>query len=256
VAALAVGVALAVVPLTADAAARPSDARAVAPDPRTIPLPFPPGMIKQHANAVADDPVFGHKETRTRWTARDTKSEEPAWLKAFKNCIERVSEAVARGGRVLVWFLGAAALAAAIYFILRHQERWRRRRPGREVPQTLFGLDVRPASLPDDIVAAARAALAAGDPAAALGLLYRGALSALIHFAAVDFHPGDTESDCWRRAAPVLSNSGADYFRRLLDAWLHTAYAHRPPRPAALDNLCDEWALHFRRDAFAGGGAA
>jgi hypothetical protein len=118
------------------------------------------------------------------------------------------------------------------------------------VPQTIFGLDVRPASLPDDIVATARSALAAGDITGALSLLYRGALSALIHTGGVDFHSGDTEGECWRRAAPVLSSDGGKYFRSLLDAWILTAYAHRPPPVADLVALCDRWSAHFRAEAF------
>ena len=121
------------------------------------------------------------------------------------------------------------------------------------VPQSLFGLDVRPASLPDDVVAAARAALAAGEITGALSLLYRGALSTLIHAGGVDFRSGDTENECWRRAAPVLSTDGGTYFRSLLDAWLVTAYAHRPPPVADLVDLCDRWPAHFRGETFARG---
>src|SRR5205085_3468953 len=140
-------------------------------------------------------------------------TERPQWLRAFFRWIRRVAEAIAKGGRAIVWILGGLALALAIHFIVKHRERWLRRATARHIPETLFGLDVRPASLPDDIVGAARAALAAGSPAAALGLLYRGALSALIHFAAVDFHAGDTEGDCARIASPVLSADGKVYFR-------------------------------------------
>jgi hypothetical protein len=213
-------------------------------------LPLPAGVARQQAKAVLADPVFGQKEMRTQWVPRGSDTDRPAWLRALLRWIRRVAEAIAKGGRVIIWIVGALALALAIYFVIRHRERWRWRGLKRRIPETLFGLDVRPGSLPDDIVGAARAALAAGNPAAALGLLYRGALSALIHFAAVDFHAGDTEGDCWRRASPVLSAGGSDYFRRLLDAWLRTAYAHRPPPSAELESLCDRWAQHFRREAF------
>jgi hypothetical protein len=142
-------------------------------------------------------------------------------------------------------------LALAIYLLVRHYERWRSLAVARAVPQTIFGLDVRPASLPDDVAAAARAALAAGDVTGALSLLYRGALSTLIHAGGVDFRSGDTEGECWRRAAPVLSRDGSAYFRSLLDAWLLAAYAHRPPPTGELSALCDRWASHFGSDAFA-----
>ena len=251
-AAAALVIALIVAPFDADAAGATAAA-----SPQSVPaplrvdaLPLPPGLARQEAKAVLADPVFGKKEMRTRWEPRGKDADRPQWLRAFLRWMRRVAEALAQGGRVIVWILGGAALATAIYYLVKHRERWLRRRVPRRIPETLFGLDVRPASLPDDIVGAARAALAAGDVAAALGLLYRGALSALIHFAAVDFHAGDTEGDCARRASPVLSADGNEYFERLLDAWLHTAYAHRPPPFAELDRLCERWAHYFRREAF------
>jgi len=244
--ALCIGLALLGAPADAAAAdlATSSASGARAGDP----LPYPKGAIKGEVARVLEDPVFGRKETRTRWVPRpsEDKSKGPEWLAAWLKRIARAMEALARAGRVLVWIAVALALAAALYVLIRYRERWLPARRARAIPQTLFGLDVRPESLPADIAAAARAALAAGDVAGALGLLYRGALSALVNFAAVDFRPGDTERDCWRRATPALSGAGAQYFRALLDAWLRTAYAHRPPPTDDLARLCDDWGRHFQ----------
>jgi hypothetical protein len=219
---------------------------------RGDPLPYPTGAIKRDLARVLEDPVFGAKEKDTRWVPRSRDDDERApWLERLLRQIGRIMDAIARAGRVVVWTVGIAALAVALYLVIRYRGRWLRGRARREAPETLFGLDVRPQSLPPDIAAAARALLAAGDAAGALGLLYRGALSALVNFAAVDFRAGDTERDCWRRAGPALSRDGARYFRALLDAWLTTAYAHRPPAREDLARLCDEWGGHFRREAFA-----
>jgi len=216
------------------------------------PVPYPAGAIKRQIVRVLADPVFGTKETDTRWVPRPSDDSKPApWLDRLLRRIGRVMEAIARAGRVVMWTVGILALAAALYFVIRYRGHWLRAGPRRDAPETLFGLDVRPQSLPPDIAAAARALLAACDAAGALGLLYRGALSALVNFAAVDFRAGDTERDCWRRADPALSRDGARYFRALLDAWLATAYAHRPPGRDELARLCDEWGGHFRRQAFA-----
>jgi len=236
----------------------PAMAAAVTPAPGGAaprvgdPLPYPQGVIKRELASVLDDPVFGRKETRTRWAPRPGKDEEstrPQWLVAWLKALARAMEAVAKVGRVVVWIAVAVALGALLYVLVRYRERWLPARATRQVPQTLFGLDVRPQSLPADIAAAARAALAAGDLTGALGLLYRGALSALVNFAAVDFRAGDTERDCALRATPALSREGAGYFRALLDAWLRTAYAHRPPPLDELQHLCDEWARHFRPES-------
>ena len=216
--------------------------------------PLPRGDVMRELKAVVEDPVFGKKQMESHWVtrARDNAT-TPAWMRALRNFMKRVAQAIGEVGRVAIWAIGGALLALAIYLLIKHHERWYGRRGTRVVPQSLFGLDVRPASLPDDVVAAARAALAAGEITGALSLLYRGALSTLIHAGGVDFRSGDTENECWRRAAPVLSTDGGTYFRSLLDAWLVTAYAHRPPPVADLVDLCDRWPAHFRGETFARG---
>ena len=251
---VAAGVLMAPAPVLAAYATPPSTARS--PDsaaPRAgDPLPFPRGAIKRELAQVLADPVFGHKETRTRWVprARDDKATGPDRLSAWLERIARIMDALARPARIAVWVVIAVAIGALVYVLVRYRERWLPARIRRAVPATVFGLDVRAQSLPADVAAAARAALAQGDVAGALGLLYRGALFALIHFAAVDFHAGDTERDCWRRAAPALAGDAGRYFRSLLDAWLRTAYAHRAPPHDELARLCDEWPRHFEREAF------
>ena len=212
---------------------------------------YPAGEIKRRLAAVLDDPVFGSKETKWRWVYRQKPgdSESPQWWRALMKWLERMSEGAARVGRILVWISGATLLALAIYFIVRHGERWWRWRARRDAPQMLFGLDVRRESLPEDVRAAARELLAR-DPVAALSLLYRGALSALIHAGGVEFRPGDTERDCWQRARPAMSHVGLGYFRRLLDAWLWAAYGRRLPAKRELDDICEAWPQHFGEAAF------
>jgi len=212
---------------------------------------YPAGEIKRRLTAVLDDPVFGRKETKWRWVYRQNpdKSESPQWWRALMKWLERISEHAARIARVLVWISSATLLAFAIYLTVRHRERWWRLRTHRRAPEILFGLDVRRESLPEDVRAAARELLAR-DPVAALSLLYRGALSALVHAGGIEFRPGDTERDCWQRARAAMSNVGLGYFRRLLDAWLWAAYGRRLPAKRELDDICEAWPQHFGEAAF------
>lgn len=233
-------------------AALPATDAAVAPHAsvaEAAPYVYPAGEIQRRAKAILDDPVFGQKEMRSRWVYRASAepSELPPWLRALRKWLLRVSETLASLGRVIVWVAAAALLALAIYLVVRYRERLRPRLR-REPPQMLFGLDVRRESLPSDIAAAARELLARGETVAVLSLLYRGALSALIHAAAVEFRAGDTEGDCWRRAQPVMSADGLGYFRRLLDAWLWAAYGRRPPPTGEVQGLCEAWPRHFGAD--------
>ncbi len=210
-------------------------------------------------DTVLADPVFGKKSEEKEWRWRpDDKPKEKTkgdsrWAEWLLSLVENASRIL----KVLVW-VGALALAVGLlYLIVRYYERWRGgRQPATQAPDVLFGLDVRPESLPDDIAGAARAAMASGRFEAALSLLYRGALVTLIHRARVEFRPGDTEADCRRRIAGRLERAAGDYFAALLDAWRTTAYARRPPQPAAIEMLCRDWELHFGAGASSIGSAS
>jgi hypothetical protein len=151
-----------------------------------------------------------------------------------------------------------AAVAVALYFLGRFIYRyWHTLRgqqlPGRAEPpkpaRTIAGMDVTPESLPDDIVAAARAAWERGDERGALSLLYRGALSWLIHRLELPIRDSDTEGDCLRRAAAITESRPRDYFTRLTGVWVSAAYAERAAGPEAMQTLLQEWPYHRGKGA-------
>jgi hypothetical protein len=204
----------------------------------------PESVAKQAIRAVLADPVFGREVETMRWQPRekeqDAAAKAPGWMRPLLAIVEFLSQAM----RGLVW-IGALLLVAVLaYLIMRYRESWLpavRQAP----PDFLFGLDVRPQSLPADIVAAARAALADNRIEDALSLLYRGSLVALIHRWQVDFRAGDTEDDCLRRCQGLVEADAQSYFGGLLGAWRAAAYAHRPPAASAMEELCIGWARHF-----------
>lgn len=205
---------------------------------------------KQVITEILKDPIFGSETEEMRWRIRPPKEEKkeepdknrPEWLKAMMQVMEVMAEIM----RVGIWIIAALAAAFLIYLIIRYRDVWM---PGERVrslpPEFLFGLDVRPESLPDDVGAAARKALAAGRIEEALSLLYRAALVALIHRLHVEFRAGDTEGDCLQRVENKLEAAANSHFRALLDCWRAAAYAHKLPSTAALEALCAEWETHF-----------
>ena len=112
-------------------------------------------------------------------------------------------------------------------------------------PTNLFGLNVAPESLPTDVSSTARDLARRGQLRDALSLLYRGALSALVHRYRVVIHAGDTEGDCTRSASLALAAPAAEYFRGLVAAWQQAAYDDSPPQPSEVDALCLDWAMFF-----------
>jgi len=153
----------------------------------------------------------------------------------------------------LGWALLVALLVGVVVMILRMAGliEWRvASRPKLAPPRThVFGLDVRPESLPEDIGARARELWLAGDAAGAMGLLYRGALSRLIATGALAPDPGDTERDCVEHVRRLDSVERFGFFASVTSAWLVCAYSRRRPDDATALALCDAWGQHFRREA-------
>jgi len=149
---------------------------------------------------------------------------------------------------VAKWLFIAVAAAALVYVLWRHRSHLLRRllvTSAEEPPETLFGLDIRPESLPAGLEGVAAGLWAQGRIRAALALLYRGALAHLVHRARAPLTRGSTEGDCLRRAEAVLPGASAAYFGRLTRVWLEVAYAGQEPPPGS-ESLCTEWRQHFQ----------
>jgi hypothetical protein len=113
-------------------------------------------------------------------------------------------------------------------------------------PTVLLGLDLRAESLPQDVAAEARRLLAEGQAAAALSLLYRGALAWLVA-REVPLARSATEGDCLRAARAAIGAEPVAFLASLTAAWQACAYAHRQPAPDALESLLRDWPAHFGR---------
>lgn len=159
-----------------------------------------------------------------------------------------VIDAIAQILRILVWAALGVAIVFVAYYLARQFGLLRKAARSDYIPpQTLFGLDVRPESLPEDLAAEAAALARAGELLKALSLLYRGALATLLHRDGVELVSGDTEDDCLRKSRPHLAAPREAYFARLLGAWQRLAYARRRVPAEEVESLCADWRLHFQR---------
>lgn len=196
-------------------------------------------QVDQTVEQVRRDPDLGGTRTqRTLQFKNDNKPRQPqparpAWLLEFVRWLADTS-------RLLVWVLGAVALALLLVGL----RRWFRR--DRSAPAVRLGslpshvrdLDIRRESLPADVGTAARALWLQGQGRAALSLLYRGALSRLVHAHAVPIRGASTEGECVRLAALTLAAERSDFFARLVQAWQLTVYGSRLPDGAEVLALC------------------
>ncbi len=152
---------------------------------------------------------------------------------------------------VLAWLLASSVALGLVYFVARSfAQRERERENARPAPPThVFGLDVRPESLPSDVPSEALALWRRGQARAALGLLYRAAIARLIRDDGLELELSDTENDCLRRAHGAAPASRAAYFTRITQAWLVCAYARSLPADSAVEALCGDWRTHFAAEA-------
>jgi hypothetical protein len=108
-------------------------------------------------------------------------------------------------------------------------------------PASLFGMELAPEKLPPDVAAAALALARAGKVREALGLLYRGALSDLVHRRGVELLASHTEAETLAIACAKLTVPGSLLLETLVKAWRESAYARRDPAPRELERLAQDY---------------
>ena len=238
----------------------PAWAQEVAPVPATASAPAqaasgPPASASAVVQAVGelrDEGHFGkkHPERYLRFKPDEKKAEKKpkskddsswAWFRNFAEWLNRI-------GRVGVWTLCALAAALFIVLVLRM-----RRQAAADAPLDIPGVapqrvrqyDIRPESLPDNVGAAAWTQWQAGDLRAALVLLYRGALSRLVHQHGLPIRGSSTEGDCMALARRHLAAGPSDYFARVTRARLIGSYAGRWPESDEVRELCQLFELRL-----------
>lgn len=216
------------------------------------------GVIKPPSNAQAKAaieqvmrrPEFSTKEIVEVWEYKDKSPDKAREPSDFN------FEFLSRLGSGLAWVVKGAlylALFAGIVWLILYRERWLnilrgiKPAPAQAIPQQLFGLDIRPESLPADVAAAALNLWRQGNARAALSLLYRGALSRLAGGGLLQLKASDTEGDCETAVSRVAPGAVSMYFAHLTRAWQMVAYAARTPAPEQGEKLCADFDVHFAK---------
>jgi len=205
-------------------------------------------QVREAVARVSADPLLGRVEIQKRLRMKE-RDEEEAKLPEVGKEGDKWRWLVALGAwisetmRALVWVLGAIVVA----LVLVRLGRWIRARDvagfaaRAALPSHVQNLDIRPESLPDVIGAAAAALWQRGEQRAALSLLYRGALSRLVHVYALPIRAASTEGECLALADGHLDAPRVTFFAQLVGVWQRAVYgAHMPEATQAL-NLCREF---------------
>ncbi|MBM9487560.1 DUF4129 domain-containing protein [Pseudomonas sp. ICBG1301] len=233
---------------------------AMASEP-VVSKPLSTHSASQSIQSVLENPPFKNPETVTRYrfgeekTAVKSKTKGdgklPAWLQALLDDLNsNAFKHVAQGLEILLWslMLGAVALLLWRYreWLRTFVSRIRQPLPKtlKPVPAQLFGLELGVETLPEDIAGAAEQ-LWASQPREALGLLYRGLLSRLLHEFNLPLKSADTEGQVLEHIHHLRQPQLLAFSDELTRHWQNLAYGHRLPPAAAQQQLCNDWRALF-----------
>lgn len=226
--------------------------------------PLSTPAASQAIKRLLEEPPFKNPESVTRYrfgedqTIDKTKptgdARLPAWLKSLlDNLNSDTFKSLALVMEVLLWSLLIAgiALVAWRYRDWLHAFVSHRRAPrtvDQPVPSQLFGLDMGVETLPDDMAGTAEQ-LWATQPREALGLLYRGLLSRLLHDFNLPLKNADTEGQVLERVRHLQQPQLLAFSDDLTRHWQNLAYGHRVPPALAQQQLCAHWRALFDSEA-------
>jgi hypothetical protein len=204
-----------------------------------------PAAVQAAVETLRHDPNLIHDRTirSLHWVAGEQKpppKDAPAWIVSLFLFLTQSAS-------LLIWVAGAAGLAAAAVWAYRLA---RSRRSAPRVAAVQDGsrvqdLDIDPNSLPADVGGAALGLMDAGRTREALSLLYRGALSRMVHRFSVVVGESFTEGEALRAARQRLDQPQVSYFAALVALWQRVVYAAEAPAAESVTALCREFAPTF-----------
>ena len=214
----------------------------------------------EQARKVIDEVMLtknlNDKRKETKWVKikqEKKKKKDKTDMSWLKNFFESTGQLFAIIFEYALWI----AIAVGLFMIYRYRDRWlylfqggkKKKEDEYIAPEVMFGMDVRPESLPEDIIANSKQLWDQGKHREALSLLYRGALVRLINQEHIQLQNSHTEGDVLKHSALKL-NSGVnleklDYLKTLTNQWRTIAYAHRTPDEALMQGLFSNWHSKF-----------
>ena len=247
-----------------------SDPTLAAPDAQTpnseVVEYLTPERSRELASEILEGEDFKKIELKSGWRFKETEPEEvepeiefPEWLKSvfsfFGDLLSGVFNILASLSlvvKILLGFLLGAALGYLIYMAIKHSVfskafgfLGRKRERKGPVPDVMFGLDLRPETLPDDVPAEVQRLWRDKQFRSAMALLYGASLSRLIHRYGFSFRDGYTETECAQIVKQDGSASLAAFIAELTMVWQQLAYGRLTPTDQVVADLCLCWQQEF-----------
>ena len=214
--------------------------------------PLASELSKETMQEVMDEPLFNRfkiVETLeyTGTMDKDKDENDPDEIRSWlTDTLEVIGRTIAFVFEMGLWLL----FLLFVYLLVKYRDRLNfsfvrtDTKSSDDIPEMLFGLDLREESLPDDIAAQAMQFYSDKDYRAALALLYRATLADLVRHYEFKLQKGATEGDCLEWVTEKLHRSSeteVNFFVELTRAWQLTAYAHRIIPAEQMKKLCLDW---------------
>lgn len=206
----------------------------------------------QHAVAtLKQDPnlAMQRRVRSLKWAKKsdDDKPTNIGWLK----WISYFFDWLAQGTRFVLWGAATVLTGISVLFVIRALRKIEAPfTPLQDsLPSYVRELDIRPASLPEDVGASAWQLWERGEQRAALALLYRGLLSRLVHRHAVPILQSSTEAQCLALAEARLAQRPFAYVSHFLSVWQRAVYGGQIPDDSEWRELCDDFTNALQQQA-------
>jgi len=201
---------------------------------------------REHSKRLIDNILSGnefqHHESTTGWRIVLANANQQHLL-LDHNTINLIVKLV----QGFIWL----AIFTLFWLLIRYRHRWQQvpqtqtlQLPD-NVPTSVFGLDIKRETLPENIANQAQQLWRVNQHYDAVSLLYRGALSVIFYANRFTLTKGATENDCVRLVKTFENDERAQCFSQLTELWLLAAYAKRLPSSADFNKVCQNWIYAF-----------
>ena len=202
--------------------------------------PLPPAAAKAEIEKIMQRDEFNQVRTIKHWQPKKQSTEihDP---KTISQNLQVLFANILKG---ILWI---AAIILIVLGIVYRQQILNKLRPRQRKtlnnmpPDILFGMDIRPESLPDDIATECQRLWHEGQQREALSLLYRAALMYLTRHDQLPIHASHTEGDILQLARQYLTGHRIAWLTTVTYIWQELAYAHRPPADQRIMPLFKDW---------------
>lgn len=213
-----------------------------------------PQAAKAAITKVLEQKDFGQKITVYRWVPK--KKDIPKkqsnwaefWIKLFTflaDISKQIAPFAARYGEILLWCCAGGLIA---FLLLKYSKlrlwldrRFPLHRNDYTPPEILFGMDLRPESLPERVDTFCLRLLDEGKKREALSLLYRGTLSILVNRCRLEIRSSFTEGECCLEVRKNRPEQESAFFNDLTSLWVFLAFGHRNPDTETCRILVSRW---------------